>query len=136
MSKAEKESLVVMIGIWACGIFAAVAVYAAPFVGNDIDEAAIRSSPPVRAAMELCRAQAVRCAVCGDKALCGPLQIHHVIPIAHRPDLAADQANLIALCPWCHFHVGHRGDYRKDNPKFNEDAELIQTILVSMEERR
>lgn len=67
-----------------------------------------RSDPaPVRRAMELHRRIHPFCE-CG----CGraPVDIHHIIPVARDPGLAADATNLISLFHDCHIAHGHAGD--------------------------
>lgn len=46
------------------------------------------------------------CAWCQSRA---DLEVHHIIPRASRPDLAADDANMITLCHRDHRTIGHPG---------------------------
>ncbi len=43
------------------------------------------------------------CRLCGAKS--NRLTLHHILPIWARPDLAAEENNLIVLCRACHLHV-------------------------------
>ena len=40
-----------------------------------------------------------RCRECGAG---GRLEVDHIVPVRHRPELAHDPKNLQALCPACH----------------------------------
>lgn len=37
-------------------------------------------------------------------------EVHHKIPVETRPDLAFDEANLMACCRYCHEAMEKRGD--------------------------
>lgn len=51
-----------------------------------------------------------RCQLCGSNSK--RLTLHHAIPIWARPDLAAEESNLLALCRLCHRQVnGHELEY-------------------------
>ena len=64
------------------------------------------------------------CAHCGIKAMLlrVRLEVHHVIPVHVRPDLAAESTNLVTLCAACHWHIGHLGNWNGWNSK------LLETI--------
>lgn len=40
------------------------------------------------------------------------LQVHHLIPVSVRPDLAGQSSNLITLERDAHLVIGHAGDYK------------------------
>ena len=48
------------------------------------------------------RAQAGRCAACGDPRSAADLTVDHIEPLAARPDLAYEPSNLRVLCRDCH----------------------------------
>jgi hypothetical protein len=52
------------------------------------------------------------CAFCGGTKR---LEAHHVTPVSECPEMADDQFNLLTLCRWCHFVVGHLCDWRRGN---------------------
>jgi 5-methylcytosine-specific restriction endonuclease McrA len=72
------------------------------------------------------------CAVCGSKS---NLEVHHIVPfhVNHLKELSP--ANLITLCEnsskgvTCHLLFGHLGDYKKDNPNVEEDAQVWREKL-------
>ncbi len=49
-----------------------------------------------------------KCWCCGDKGSKGQLQLHHIIPLSTRPDLAKEVDNIILLCP------EHHTQYHRD----------------------
>lgn len=85
-----------------------------------------RNDPaPVRAAMESYRRYHPRCEACGKTRV----EIHHIIPVAVAPELAAEAYNLMSLCPACHLVLGHNGDYGRYVPNVRE-------VVASMQIRR
>lgn len=54
------------------------------------------------------------------------VDVHHVLPFHERPDLELDRANLITLCPRCHFVFGHLCDWRSWNDGVRRDAEWFR----------
>jgi hypothetical protein len=73
--------------------------------------ARIRSTKPVKDAMEAYRRQHPRCEWdgCSDS-----VHVHHIIPVHVRPDLAAHPDNLITLgASRCHLVIGHAGNWRE-----------------------
>ena len=60
------------------------------------------------------------CASCGGTT---KLEVHHIVPFHVDPSLELSFDNLMTLCRrkkygiHCHLYVGHRGNYRKINPK-------------------
>ena len=60
------------------------------------------------------------CQWCGnDKRL----EVHHIKPFHESPELELDQENMITLCRFCHFVVGHNCDFSKENPNVKKDCE-------------
>lgn len=62
--------------------------------------------PPVRKAMEAHRLEHPACEACDVS----PVVIHHIIPVAVKPEWADKDWNLLSLCPTCHIVHGHAGD--------------------------
>jgi 5-methylcytosine-specific restriction enzyme A len=54
------------------------------------------------------------CQWCGQADI-KKLEVHHVIPVHKNPALELDPDNLITLCRFCHFVVGHNCNWEKDN---------------------
>ena len=48
------------------------------------------------------------CEFCGSRKR---LQVHHIVPVHVKPELAAEIGNLIVLCAACHLRFGHLGDF-------------------------
>ena len=60
------------------------------------------------------------CQWCGnDKRL----EVHHIKPFHESPELELDQENMITLCRFCHFVVGHNCDFCKENLNVRKDCE-------------
>lgn len=63
------------------------------------------------------------CAACGSREM---VQVHHKAPFHLFPQRELDPTNLITLCerPGVdhHLNIGHLGDWRKFNPRVEEDA--------------
>lgn len=77
-----------------------------------------RQGAKVRAAVEKHLARESWCAWCGTT---NGLQVHHIIPLYRRPDLAATDANLVTLCRHDHLALGHPGgDTRKWIPNLRQ----------------
>jgi hypothetical protein len=53
------------------------------------------------------------CAFCAKTT---NLEVHHVVPFHLKPALELDRRNLVVLCRWCHFVVGHFGRWDQFNP--------------------
>lgn len=72
------------------------------------------------------------CAVCGGVK---KLEVHHIVPFHIDPSRELDPSNLITLCESgkrgivCHLLVGHRGNYRLENPFCSSDAALWNSRL-------
>lgn len=62
------------------------------------------------------------CQWCGKDDI-KKLEVHHIRPFHKEPDLELDQANLITLCRFCHFVVGHNCNWSKDNENVRKDCE-------------
>lgn len=70
-------------------------------------------------AMKEYRRQFDACEYCGRR---GRIQVHHILPVSVRPDLASDSMNLISLCAKrCHITIGHAGNYKN----YVENCELL-----------
>lgn len=56
------------------------------------------------------------CEFCGIKS--GRVEVHHIIPVRERPDLAAHLGNMMTLHARnrCHLTVGHFGSWQRINP--------------------
>jgi len=62
-----------------------------------------------RKAMNAYRKGHPTCEYCGRS----PIHVHHVKPVAQRPDLAHVQQNFISLCAKrCHLTLGHAGNWK------------------------
>jgi 5-methylcytosine-specific restriction endonuclease McrA len=68
------------------------------------------------------------CAACGVGGL---VHVHHIKPFHLYPELELDRGNLITLCPWCHYNLGHdpdgywgpeRPSWSKYNPNIRQQA--------------
>lgn len=64
-----------------------------------------------------------RCAYCRKTH---DLEAHHIVPFHLQPALELVEANLVVLCRWCHFVIGHFGDWKLFNP-------CILQILAAVE---
>ena len=70
-----------------------------------------------------------KCEACGaESGMFRRNEVHHIIPVSVRPDLAAEEWNFITLCPPCHIAHGHAGD--KGCHKYVEN---VRTILKQRE---
>ena len=70
------------------------------------------------------------CAATGRPAtLLSPLDVHHVVPFAERPELELDWSNLITLRRDAHLLLAHFGDWNLVNPNIRQDAaDLLKKI--------
>jgi len=90
---------------------------------------AIHSSSEVRKAKNVHREASPRCLICNAKSCISNgnrNDVHHLLPVHVRPDLAADPDNLITLCRRHHFWVGHAGSWRSYNENVLESVEKIR----------
>jgi len=65
------------------------------------------------------------CAACGSNE---KLQVHHILPFNHYPELELELKNLITLCMGtneCHLNLGHCDNFRLYNPNIVIDAKLF-----------
>jgi len=72
------------------------------------------------------------CAVCGVRSnIVNGHQndVHHILPVSQRPDLAADPNNLVTLCRVHHFVVGHARNWRKYNANVEGSIFLLRWAL-------
>jgi len=68
-----------------------------------------RSAWATRKAMNAYRKAVPKCEYCGRS----PIHVHHIEPVAWRPDLAHVPQNFISLCAKrCHITIGHSGNWR------------------------
>lgn len=70
-----------------------------------------------RAQLTLVRRQEGCCAKCGRKLFGdnGFGEMHHVLPVSERPDLALDLDNLVLLCHDCHVELHRKTAPRGEN---------------------
>ena len=72
------------------------------------------------------------CAVCGGNKT---LEVHHIVPFHFDQSKELDPSNLITLCEskkhglCCHLLVGHKGNYKNQNPLVVQDAAYVTKIL-------
>jgi len=52
-------------------------------------------------------------------------ELHHIKPRHIYPELALLHTNLIVLCRDCHFHLGHRNNFRDYNPQIKDITDFI-----------
>lgn len=66
-----------------------------------------------------------------------PIEVHHIVPIAANPDLAADPKNMISLgARRNHFVVGHACDWKQSVRNVREicyDLEIVKSIAKPKE---
>jgi hypothetical protein len=60
------------------------------------------------------------CAACGRQE---QLEVHHIEPVHIAPEKEVDHNNLITLCRYCHFYLGHFMDWTSWNPNIKQDAD-------------
>jgi 5-methylcytosine-specific restriction protein A len=67
------------------------------------------------------------CAACGGRK---HLNVHHLRPVKHYPELELSPGNLLTLCEApsrnCHLNIGHLGDWKAWNPDAHRDAILMR----------
>lgn len=74
------------------------------------------------------------CAACGSTK---KLEVHHIVPFSDNPELELDPNNLITLCEnakggiICHLCIGHKGDYKDENPNVVEDAKWVKERIFT-----
>lgn len=85
----------------------------------------VRSLPAVRKNMITYKKLHIECECYGRTK---KVQVHHILPVSVRPDLAADPRNFISLCgkPHCHLIDGHGGNFKDYVPNVREVCELKQ----------
>ena len=104
---------------------------------TNLSSAEIRGQPEVIRAMNEYRKAHPICEWdnCNDS-----IEVHHIIPISVRPDLAADTNNMISLgCKRCHLCVGHAGNtayYYVSNIKEICRIRVIETNWVGYSKRK
>jgi uncharacterized protein with PIN domain len=75
--------------------------------------------------MESYRGYHPRCEACGKS----PVAVHHIIPVAVAPELAARQDNMMSLCHDCHLVLGHNGNFARY-------VTNVREVVASMKIRR
>ena len=68
-----------------------------------------------------------KCVICGYEK---ELNVHHKKPRHLFPELVLSWDNLITLCRDCHFHIGHRNNWREYEEFIEEIAEEINKIKL------
>lgn len=63
--------------------------------------------------------------VCEACATVKDLNVHHIKPFSKYPELELDTTNLITLCRYHHFWIGHKGNWKKYNPNCRQDAKKL-----------
>jgi hypothetical protein len=63
------------------------------------------------------------CEACGSRK---NLNVHHIKPFHLNPELELDPGNLITLCRTHHFTIGHKSNWKKENPNCRQDARLYR----------
>lgn len=76
----------------------------------------------MRSEMERYRKEHPACEACGER----PVEVHHVLPQAQRPDLASCYTNYISLCFRHHRSVGHPINTHTWNVNVRETARTIR----------
>lgn len=75
------------------------------------------------------------CAACGAKT---HLNVHHIKPFQHFPELELVESNLVTLCEsptWnCHLRIGHRGNWQLWVPRCVEIAAKQLTLMRLIQE--
>lgn len=64
--------------------------------------------------------------VCAATGKTKNLQVHHVLPVSVRPDLAGNPANMITLERSAHLILGHGGNYKSYVPDVRDLCKLIE----------
>ena len=73
------------------------------------------------------------CCACGYKRLLGRgNDVHHITPVHVSPERATQAANLMTLCRFHHFVVGHLGNWRDYNRRPNAWAHECKTGYDTM----
>ncbi len=120
--------LLYVIFIWAAAFFT---VQSAHSLGHLADA---RLSE--RQAKDYWRKLNPTCAVCGAKSNISngnKNDVHHILPVSVRPDLAADTNNLVTLCRRHHFWVGHAGNWRTYNTNLVNSIKALKEAAKQIE---
>ena len=73
--------------------------------------------------------------VCAYTGSTKDLQVHHIIPVSVRPDLAGDPDNLITLTRRAHWLIGHGGrSWKHFNREPELSIEMLQSFIVETTE--
>jgi hypothetical protein len=64
--------------------------------------------------------------------------VHRILPAHLYPELAADFDNMITLCRWCHFNVGHLKNWKHYCSDIKSAIAMRMSIAskISMDYRR
>jgi hypothetical protein len=69
------------------------------------------------------------CAFCGKD---NDLEGHHILPFHLKPELELSPSNILILCRWCHFVVGHLGNWTTFNPLVLLLVELVEIDVCAV----
>jgi len=83
---------------------------------KEISVHTIRTSNTVSNAKKRVKDRDKVCKCCGDIGINGHLEIHHIFPVAAYKELAADESNMVTLCPSCHARYHNRYELEDVNP--------------------
>lgn len=74
------------------------------------------------------------CMGCGSR---NELQVHHLKPFKTHPELELDYTNLVTVCVYCHFVIGHLNGWSRINPHALQDLTTHRAcVLVAVAEER
>jgi len=63
------------------------------------------------------------CEICEKKGgLLNPLELHHILPFALRPDLELSPSNFVTACRHCHLYFCHLGSFQSYCAEIKEFA--------------
>lgn len=66
------------------------------------------------------------CRCCGSSK---NLNVHHIKPFHLDPALECDPTNLVTLCREHHFNIGHKGNWKGENPNVCGDCDRMRAKL-------
>ena len=95
-----------------------------------------QSETPSASAIRRAKAAHIRaypfCAVCGGGSNIvngNRNDVHHIMPVSRRPELAATPSNLITLCRNDHFVYGHAKSWRGMNTNLARSVESARGVI-------
>ncbi len=101
-----------------------------------------KRSPKWAATRERFAKQFPDCAACGAV---DHINVHHVIPFHEDKELELDPTNLITLCRYHHFHIGHDRDglsgpgepnWNDSNPNVRQECAAFRSMLQGIEQAK